>query len=144
MTESKNNKKEEIKIESHPSNTNIESKGTNSQKQCKSCFERINISATVCQHCGQHQSWWGRHFSDITVTGSIVMIIIAAVQLIAAFKEQIDASEALRTAKSAAENSQKVLTQIMSDANEIARLKRVVENQSATIDLVAEQATKAK
>jgi hypothetical protein len=77
MTESKNNK----------------SKETNSQKQCKSCFQRIHLSATVCHYCSQRQSWWGRHFGDITIWVSIVMVGISIVQLFLATKERIDASE---------------------------------------------------
>jgi hypothetical protein len=77
MNESKNNKSEE----------------TNSQKQCKSCFEKIHISAKVCQHCGQRQNLWGGYFGDITIIVSIVMVVISIVQLILATKERIDASK---------------------------------------------------
>lgn len=120
MTEPKNNKEEEIKNESPSINTNIESEGANSQKQCKSCIEKIHISATVCKHCGQRQSWWGRHFSDITVTGSIVMIIIAAVQLIGAIKKNIDASKALETANTAVKKADDTIAELRELAKPLA------------------------
>jgi hypothetical protein len=65
------------------------------------------------------------------------MIIIAAAQLIGAFKKNIDASNALKIANAAVE-------QARADANEISGLKHRIEQQSATIDLVAGQAMKAK
>jgi CubicO group peptidase (beta-lactamase class C family) len=80
MTESKNNK-EEIKNESNLVNTNNESKGVNSQKQCKSCFQMIHISAKVCRYCGRSQNRCMKFFQTIPVLIPLVMAIIAAISL---------------------------------------------------------------
>jgi len=144
MQESKNNKEEE-NVESsqrHPGNRDVEPEVNGDKKQCRNCFQEIHVSATVCQHCGQGQSFWRRHFGDIATVVSIVMVIVAVAQLIGAFKENVDASKAKETAETAAENANSVLAQVKSDANEIDRLKHTVENQGAMVELVSKQAFK--
>ena len=146
MIESKNNEEKKGEIESsknHPNNASLENNIINMHKQCRCCFETIHISAKVCQHCGRYQNFWLRHFGDTAIIVSIVMVIIAAVQLLGAFKEQINASNALKIAENAAKDSQKALVQITSDANEISSLKNRIEFQSAKVDLFAQKATEA-
>jgi len=102
MIESKNNEEKKGEIESsknHPNNASLENNIINMHKQCRCCFETIHISAKVCQHCGRYQNFWLRHFGDTAIIVSIVMVIIAAVQLLGAFKEQINASNALKMLK---------------------------------------------
>lgn len=139
MEESKNNKEEE-NIESlghRPGNSDIDQEVNSDEKQCRNCFQKIHVSATVCQHCGQRQSLFGKYFGDISIIVSIVMaitsivlVVLAAVQLSLAFRERIDTSKALNTATAA--------------ANEIADIKNKVEAQSATVNLVAKSAEEAK
>lgn len=126
MAESKNNKEDKDKVESgqsHPNSTSNEVPTIRREKQCRSCCQSIHIAARVCQHCGQAQGFWRRHFGDIAVIVSIVMVIIAATQLVGAFKINVDASKALNTAKNAAMNADLALTQAQSDANEIQSVR---------------------
>ena len=121
MNESRNNKVESSRRQ--VDNTNVESKVKHKGKECKNCFEKIHIAAKVCKHCGRAQGFWRRHFGDTAIIVSIVMLIIAATQLVGAFKKNVDASKALNTAKNAALNANLALTQAQTDANEIKNLK---------------------
>jgi len=89
---------------------------TSKQKQCNCCFQQIQISAKVCNHCGKDQRFLARHFGDTAIIVSIVMVIISVVQMVGAFKQNIDASHALNIANAAAAKAN-------NDANEIARLR---------------------
>ena len=75
-------------------------KNNDTQKECNSCRQLIHVSATVCQHCGKHQSLWGKYLRDIPIIVSIVMVILATAQFIDARKKNINTSKALATAKS--------------------------------------------
>jgi len=147
MNETMNNKEENEIVESEQpeiDNTNIETEMINDLKQCKSCFQMIHISATVCQHCGQGQGLWRRHFGDTAIIVSIIMVLIALAQLLGAFKINVDASKALKTAKTAAEDANEALAQVISDANEINRIKHVIENQGTQIEFVNKEAFQTK
>lgn len=146
MKESSNNSEQQnVKSSQHHlDKAHTESETDGNQKQCRSCFEKIHISASVCQHCGQGQGFWRRHFGGIATIVSIVMVIIAVAQLIGAFKENVDASKAKGTAEAAAKDVKAVLAQVKSDADEIKRLKHTVEKQGAMVESVAKEASKVK
>jgi hypothetical protein len=129
MTESKNNKEKEIEIKSPSISAKIKSEETDAQKQCISCFQKIHISATVCQHCGQRQNWWGRHFGDAAIIVSIVMMLISFTQLMIAFKQKRDASKALDIAKTAAKDANEARTQTVAYAAEVKQ--KLTETDSA-------------
>lgn len=93
------------------------------KRLCNCCFQEVPALAKVCHHCGQPQEWWQKLLQSSPIVVSIVMMVIAAVQLTLAFSERIDASDALGKAKSAAIDANHALVQVLSDANEIKHLK---------------------
>jgi hypothetical protein len=78
---------------------NSKNKDIDTQKECNSCRQPINTSASICHHCGQRQSPWGKYFGDIAIGVSIVMVILATAQFLDARKKNFDASKALGIAK---------------------------------------------
>jgi hypothetical protein len=99
------------------------------RKKCNSCCEMIDSSAKVCYHCGRHQKFLARHFGDTAIIVSIVMVAISVAQVFLAFKQTADASNAKETAVKAAIDANKALTKVLSDANEIERLKQQLLEQ---------------
>jgi len=140
MEQSQNSKEGEniASLEDHPRNADVEREVKSDHKLCRSCFEEIDVSATVCQHCGQRQGFLGQHFghisvgiSGVAIVVSIVMMVLAIAQYFEARKQRIDASEAARKANLA-------LTQAKSDANEIKDLKI----QADKLNTLLEESTK--
>jgi hypothetical protein len=105
------------------------------QKKCNSCCETIDSSAKVCHHCGCYQKFWSGYFRDPAIIVSIAMVLISLVQVILASKQNIDASRAKETAEKAANDANIILIKVLSDANEIEKLKRQLLEQIAVHNL---------
>ena len=92
---------------------------TKKENKCDSCFKSIADSAKVCHHCGQPQKWWRKLLRGSPIVVSIVMMVIAGVQLTLAFKERIEASNAVKTAEKAAIDAKLALTQVQKVRSEV-------------------------
>lgn len=65
---------------------------TKNVKECNQCREEIRSDAHVCYHCGSKQSrFWGW-----LAIVPMIMVTIAAVQVLLAFKEKIETSQMLK------------------------------------------------
>ena len=113
----------------------LKDKGIDKQKKCNSCCQMIDSSAKVCHYCGRHQNFWVRHFGDTAIIISFVMVIISVAQLIGAFKQNVDASRAKETAEKSAIDANTALTKVLSDANEIEKLKQQLLEQREILNL---------
>lgn len=95
---------------------------SNNHKECACCREEIRADAPVCYHCGRHQNFFVRHFGDTAIIVSLLMVILAVVQLFDAFKANIDASKALKTANAAAEQTQAIADQLQNITCTVAKV----------------------
>ncbi|MHC4475617.1 MAG: hypothetical protein ACYTEL_08220 [Planctomycetota bacterium] len=129
MTESRDSKRKTGKVEREKANLDQRDLGTDKtdkEKACNSCRQIIDGKATVCQHCGQAQGFLRKHFGNAATIVSIVMVMLAVVQLVGAFKKNIDASKALRTAETAAQDANEALVRVISDSNSIAKFRNEI------------------
>lgn len=113
----------------------LKDKGIDKKKKCNSCCQMIDSSAKVCHYCQRHQNFWIRHFGDTAIIISFVMVIISVAQLIGAFKQNVDASRAKETAEKSAIDANIALTKVLSDANEVDKLKQQLLEQKKIINL---------
>ncbi len=65
---------------------------------CKYCDQDIRPKASKCHECGSYQKAWKNWLAHVPLIVSIVMVILAIVQLSLAWQKQIVASEALEKA----------------------------------------------
>ncbi len=91
---------------------NSENENIDTEKQCNSCRQPIHASATACQHCGQRQGLLRKYFGDVAIVVSIVMVMLATAQFLDARKKNTDASKALDTAITAANDAKKIRAEV--------------------------------
>ncbi|MCP4673646.1 MAG: hypothetical protein GY857_20355 [Desulfobacula sp.] len=82
------------------------------QKKCKLCSGAIPKDATVCMHCQRNQKWIVRHFQNIGVLVSIVVMLIAGLQLYFANQERISAKNSAEIATEAKKQAESVVNEL--------------------------------
>lgn len=152
MAEDKEKKDKVESGQDHLNNNNFDTDIIDKQKQCRCCFQTIHISAKVCQHCGRHQNPWGGLWEYSYHILPVFIVIIAAIELTVAFKQQKDASNALEIAESDANAINRIKHEMVyhstvlkaqgDDRQAFDRLREWSKDESYSFRLQAEQAWK--
>jgi len=105
---------------------NSKNKGNGKQKECNSCRKMIDYRADVCHYCSRGQGFYSKHFGGISVgisiaaiIVSIVIMVLAIAQYLEARKQRINASDALNVATAAANDIEKIRTEVKIAQDEI-------------------------
>ena len=105
---------------------------------CKYCKQNILPKASKCHKCGSYQKAWKNWIAYGPLIVSIVMVIVAVVQLSLAWQKQISASKAFKkainaetVARSAMKKTQDLYQQAKSRVDEI---ETMVKKTRSTID----------
>jgi hypothetical protein len=108
-------------------------------RPCRWCRETIDGKASVCPHCGRHQSLFWHHFrlEQIGLVMSFGMLVVAAYHLREAKRERVSAGDALRAANAALARAQAAELKLASLDSTFVRAQGAISTLEGSVQIAS-------